>query len=366
MTLDRAISTQTHKIVRRYLVMSNENKKVSVITPVYRAERYVADTLRSLLNQTYRNFEAIIVDDGSPDRSIEICKQFQDPRIKIVRQENRGLPAARNAGIRNATGDYISILDADDLWVPEKLEKHVKHLNSSPEVGLSFSYSQFIDADGHPIGIYQIPRKLKNITPPYALCRNPPGNGSAVVVRRETFEDIKFQDNPHGEIEDCYFDESLRYKNADATDLECWTRIATHTRWKVEGIPEALTLYRVNAGGLSANVPVQYEAIDRVIEKSCASAPAVLGPYRDLAKAYYLRYSARRAVTLRDGAMAVDFVNRALAKDWRIALEEPRRTFLTAAAAYFLCLTPRPLYEKMELLALTTTGATQKARILKS
>lgn len=340
-----------------------QDKKVSVIVPVYKAERYIAETIQSILNQTYQNFEIVVVDDGSPDRSVEICEQFADPRIRIIRQQNRGLPGARNTGVRHAQGDYISILDADDLWLPEKLEKHVNHLNTSPEVGLSFSYSAFIDAEGKPLGIYQIPRKLRNITPPFALCRNPPGNGSAVVVRRETFDDIKFPDNLHGAMEDCYFDERLRFKNADATDLECWTRIATHTKWKVEGIPEALTLYRVNSDGLSANVPVQYEAIDRVIEKSCASAPEVLGPYKNLAKAYYLRYSARRAVTLRDGAMAIDFVNRALAKDWRILLEEPRRTILTVAAAYFLYLTPRSLYEKLEALSLRATGATQRARI---
>lgn len=347
--------------------MSNfDDQKVSVIVPVYQAARYVAETIRSILNQTYQNFEVVIIDDGSPDNSVEICEQFADPRIRIIRQPNRGLPGARNAGVRHAQGNYISILDADDLWLPEKLEKHVHHLNTSPEVGLSFSYSAFIDGDGKPLGIYQIPRQIRNITPPYALCRNPPGNGSAVVVRRATFADIRFQDDPHGVMEDCYFDERLRFKKADATDLECWTRIATHTRWQVEGIPEALTLYRVNSDGLSANVPVQYEAIARVIEKSCASAPAVLGPYENLAKAYYLRYSARRSVTLRDGSMAVDFMHQALAKDWRILWEEPRRTLLTMGAAYFLYCTPRSFYEKLEALSLKVTGANQRSRLARS
>ncbi len=345
---------------------SSPSKKVSVIVPVYKAERYVAETIQSILDQTYKNFEIIIVDDGSPDRSIEICQQFSDPRIRIIQQSNRGLPGARNTGIRNAIGDYISLLDADDIWLPQKLEKHVEHLNNSPQVGLSFSYSAFIDAEGHYTGIYQIPRKIRNITPPYALCRNPPGNGSAVVVRRETYEDIKFEDDPHGVMEDCYFDERLRFQKADATDLECWTRIATHTRWQVEGIPEALTLYRVNSEGLSANALVQYKAIEKVIEKSCASAPDVLGSYENLAKAYYKRYTARRAVTLRDGKMAVDQVNQALATDWRILLEEPRRTLLTVFAAYFLRFTPRSLYRQMEAFAFKVTGASQRTRIVGS
>ena len=258
---------------------------------------------------------------------------------------------------------YLSLLDADDLWLPEKLEKHVHHLNNSPNVGISFSYSAFIDGEGHYTGIYQIPRKITGITPSYALCRNPVGNGSCAVIRREALEDIRFQDNLHGATEDFYFDERLRFANADATDLECWTRIATHTDWQLEGIPEALTLYRVNSGGLSANALKQFEAIERVIEKSCASAPEILGPYRNLARAYYMRYVSRRAVTLRDGTMAVDMIHQALATDWRILLEEPRRTLVTISAAYLLRFTPQSLYGRVEALAFKVTGANQKRQM---
>lgn len=334
-------------------------KKVSVIIPVYNAEDYVAYTLQSLLDQTYKNFEAIIIDDGSPDNSIELCKSFLDPRIKIVQQANRGLPGARNTGIRHATGDYLSFLDADDLWLPNKLEKHVEHLNNSPEVGISFSYSAFIDGEGNYTGMYQIPRKICDITPPYVLCRNPVSNGSCAVIRRETFEDIKFQDNLYGLEEDFYFDENFR----QAEDLECWTRIAAHTDWKLEGIPEVLTLYRVNSGGLSANALNQLQALERVIDKSCKSAPEVLGPYKSLATAYCMRYVARRAVTLRDGSLAVDMVNQAMKTDWRILAEEPQRTVLTLFAAYLLKVTPEPLYKRVEALAFKATSANQSRKI---
>jgi hypothetical protein len=338
-------------------------KKVSVIVPVFKAEQYVEITIQSLLNQTYKNLEILIVDDGSPDRSIEICRRFSDPRIKIIQQPNRGLPGARNTGIRHATGEFIGFLDADDVWLPHKVEKHVNHFNHSPQVGLSFSYSAFIDGDGNYTGIYQIPRKIRGITAGYALCRNPVGNGSAAIIRRTTFEAIKFQDDPHGFMEDCYFDERLRFANADATDLECWTRISTHTHWQQEGIPEALTLYRINSGGLSANAMKQFEAIEHVIEKSCNSAPEILGAHRSLARAYYMRYVARRAVTLRDGNLAVRMINRALVTNWKILVEEPRRTIMTIGAAYFVRLIPRQLYEKMETYAIRLTGTSQKIRI---
>jgi glycosyltransferase involved in cell wall biosynthesis len=338
-------------------------KKVSVVIPVYNAEKYVAATLRSVIGQTYENFEVLIIDDGSPDRSIEICQQFSDPRIKIIRQANRGLPGARNTGIRHAQGDYIAFLDADDLWVPTKLEKHVNHLNNSPNVGISFSYSAFIDDMGNPTGLNQIPRKLKNITPAYVLSRNPVGNGSAAVLRREVFEDVKFQDDVHGTVEDCYFDERLRHPKADATDVEFWLRVSITTQWQQEGLPEALTLYRVNAGGLSANAFKQLEALDMVIEKTRSYAPDIINQCENEARAYHLRYTTRRIITLGDGPTAVKLFHQVLATNWRILLEDPRRTILTGVAAYLLCLLPQPLYQQLQTLGLKLVGAIQQFRI---
>lgn len=309
-------------------------KKVSVIIPVYNAEKYVAATIQSVLSQTYQNFEIIILDDGSPDNSIEVCQKFTDSRIRIIRQENRGLPGARNTGIRHAKGDYLAFLDADDIWLPTKLEKHVHHLNDSPTVGISFCYSSFINQQGKPTGLYQKPRKLYDITPSYVLCRNPVGNGSVAIIRREVFEEINFQDNLYGTVENFYFDERLRHTKADATDIECWLRIAIQTHWRHEGLPEALTLYRVNSGGLSANALKQLEALEKVIEKTRSYAPDIIAHCEKAAKAYHLRYTVRRLVSLGDGKTAVKLFNQVLANHWRILLEEPGKTVLTGIAAY--------------------------------
>ncbi len=334
-------------------------KKVSVIIPVYKVEKYIDATVQSVLAQTYKNFEILIIDDASPDKSIEICQKFTDPRIKIIHQANRGLAGARNTGIRHAQGEYLAFLDGDDLWLPEKLEKQIDHLENSPAVGVSFCRSAFIDEVGKPLGTYQMP-KLKGITTPYLLCRNPVGNGSAPVVRREVFEAIKFPDNLHGNVEDFYFDEHFR----QSEDIECWIRISIETNWQIEGISEALTLYRVNSGGLSANMLKQLDSWEKVIEKTRSYAPEIVNQWEKLARAYQLRYLARRAVRLQDGSMAVELVNRALATNWRILLEEPRRTLISLAAAYFLWLLPQSLYSQLEAVALKRTGATQKRRIL--
>lgn len=334
-------------------------KKVSVIIPVYGVEKYIAATVQSVLDQTYKNFELLIIDDASPDRSIEICQQFTDSRIKILHQENRGLAGARNTGIRHAQGEYLAFLDGDDLWLPEKLEKHITHLETSPDVGVSFSRSAFIDEAGKSLGTYQMP-KLKKITTSYLLCRNPVGNGSAAVIRREVFEAIKFQDNLHGTVEDFYFDEHFRRTE----DLECWIRISIKTDWQIEGIPEALTLYRVNSGGLSANLLQQLDSWEKVIEKTRSYAPEIVTQGEKLGRAYQLQYLARNAVRLQAGAMAVKLINQALVSNWRILIEIPRATILTFVAAYFLWLLPQSIYSSIETVALKSTGASQKRRIL--
>ncbi|MDX2257225.1 MAG: glycosyltransferase family 2 protein [Pseudanabaenaceae cyanobacterium bins.39] len=332
--------------------------KVSVIVPVYNVERFIKETITSVLAQTFQDFELIIVDDQSPDRSMEICEQFHDPRIRIIHQKNRGLAGARNTGIRHAQGEYIALLDSDDLWLPTKLEKHIQHLEANPKVGISFSRSAFIDEDSNSLGTYQMP-KLTDIDAPHLLCRNPIGNGSAPVIRRKALEDIKFQDNLYGEMEDFYFDDQFR----QSEDIECWIRIAIQTNWQIEGIPEPLTLYRVNSGSLSANMNKQLESWEKVIAKTRTYAPALLAKWESLARAYQLRYLSRRAIRNKDGKAAVNLVNQALACNWKILIYEPMRSLLTLLAAYLIWLLPRSWYDQIEKLALNLTGASQRKTI---
>ncbi|NEO98996.1 MAG: glycosyltransferase family 2 protein [Symploca sp. SIO2E9] len=333
--------------------------KISVIVPIYGVEKYIAATVQSVLNQTYENFELLLVDDESPDQSIEICQQFSDSRIKIIHQKNRGLAGARNAGIRQAQGEYLAFLDGDDLWLPQKLERQVEHLNNSPEVGVSFSRSALIDEEGNPLGIYLMP-KLKGITAYDLFRESPVGNGSAPVIRREVFEAIKFQDNLHGTVEDCYFDEQFRRSE----DIECWLRIILQTPWKIEGISEVLTLYRLNSGGLSANLLKQFESWEQVLAKTNSYAPELIAQWGNLSRGCRLRYLARNAIRMQNGAIAVELCHRSLAAHWQLLLEEPRRTLRILIAAYLLRLLPRSWYSQVALLGTKLTGATQKRRIL--
>jgi hypothetical protein len=333
-----------------------EEKKVSVILPVYGVEKYIAEAVRSVLAQTFSDFELLIIDDGSPDRSIEICQQFTDPRIRIIQQQNRGLSGARNTGIRNAVGEYLAFLDGDDLWMPEKLEKHVAHLDNSPKVGLSFSRSAFVDEAGKDLKTYQMPQ-LTGITSDYLLCCNPVGNGSAPVIRRQVFQEIG---RKNAAVETCYFDESLRR----AEDIECWLRIAIQTSWLIEGISEPLTLYRVNAGGLSASLLQQLSSWEAVIEKTRSYAPELIARGESQARAYQLLYLARTAVRLQLRDLAVSLTHQAIAAHPAILFKEPRRTLLTLIAAYLLRLLPSTFFNQVNTLATVISGMFQRRRIV--
>jgi glycosyltransferase involved in cell wall biosynthesis len=339
------------------MIRKQAARKVSVIIPVYCMEQYVAIAVNSVLQQTYTNFELIIVDNGSTDRSIEICRQFKDARIKIIQQENRGPSGSRNTGIRHATGDYITFLDADDIWHPEKLARHVAHLDQSPQVGVSVCYSAFIDTDGNSLGLYMMP-KLCNITPGHVLCRCPQSNGSVSVYRRELFDDIAFQDNLRGYMEDCYFDERLK----SMEDVECWLRMAL-TKWQIGGIPEALTLYRVNDKGSSANIPQHLEHLDKVVERIRTYAPEFIAEWENPYRANQLRFLARRMVTLGDGPTAVKLMHKALATDRCLLKEDPTRTIVTLAAAYLLLLLPKLLFEQAKNFALEVAEKRQQRRM---
>ena len=320
--------------------------KVSVVLPVFNVERYVTASIQSVLAQTYADFELVIVDDSSTDSSLRLCQQFTDPRIRIIQQKNRGLAGARNSGIRHAKGEYIALLDSDDLFAPEKLQRHVEHLDRSPKVGISFSRSAFIDEDSQPLGYYQMP-KLKEITTPDILCRNPIGNGSAPVIRRQVFQEISVQKDLYGVVEDFFFDDSFR----QSEDIECWLRMAIQTSWLFEGIPEPLTLYRVNGGGLSASVPKQLASWERVMEKIKIYDPELLKEWGSLARAYQLRYLARRAWQLRDKQLALKLIHEALVTDGRIMIKEPQRTLMTIGAIYLLALLPQKAYGYVQAYA---------------
>ncbi|MBB4303167.1 glycosyltransferase involved in cell wall biosynthesis [Rhodobium orientis] len=329
----------------------NRTPVATVVVPAYNCQATIAETLRSILNQTFTDLELIVVDDGSKDATVDVIRDFGDERIRLIRQQNRGLAGAHNTGIHHARGRYVAFCDADDLWLPEKLELHIAHMDARPEVGISFSGSALIDQHGRPLGISQQP-KLRDITAADVFKRNPIGNGSTPVMRREALDAIAFR--PVGETErDWWFDETFRQSD----DIEGWLRFILSADWLIEGIPGDLTLYRIHTGALSANVEAQFATWCRMKDKIAAISPMLVRKHGATAEAYQLRYLARRAVSSRDSKRAAGLMRRSLGTSPRPLVEEPVKTVVTLAAAELLSLLGQNIYGRIESRLLSRKAA---------
>ena len=127
--------------------------KVSVVMPAYNYGRFLGEAIQSVLDQTFQDFELIVVDDGSTDNTKEVIGSFTDRRIKYIYQQNRGVSTALNVGISASRGEYIALLDADDIWLPHNLEKGVEVLDEHAEVGFSYGQAYLMDIEGRIYGL---------------------------------------------------------------------------------------------------------------------------------------------------------------------------------------------------------------------
>ena len=330
--------------------------RVSVVVPLYQTEAYIEQALRSVLAQTYTDFEVLVIDDGSFDRGPEIARAIGDPRVKVITQENRGLAGARNSGIRLAAGEFIALLDADDLWEPEKLDRHVRQLDDDATIDVSFSASRLIDEAGDDIGLVQQP-KAGPLEAADFFCRNPVGNGSVPVLRRSALDRIAFEDTALQRT--CWFDESFR----QSEDVECWLRMVAGAGCRFGYVNELLTRYRVNSGGLSANVDKQLATWRKFRDKVAGYAPALVARHGRRAEAYQLRYLARRAVYSEQRALAFSLALKSMAMFPRMLVEEPVRSVATLGAAFAKLVLSTSLFEQMERVALHYAAARPGLRL---
>jgi glycosyltransferase involved in cell wall biosynthesis len=229
-----------------------ENKPaVSIIIPTYNRSRLLARAVKSVLNQTYQDFELIIVDDASTDNTGEVVNSFNDQRIKYVRHEkNKGEAAARNTGIKTAGCNYIAYQDSDDEWLPEKLAKQMKLLENAPsEVGVI--YTGFWKTENHRrtyIPFSWVKQKNGDIHKELLY-----GNfiGSPVVlIKKECFDSVGL------------FDERIH----NLVDWEMWLRISKHYHFRCVDEPLAIAYY--DADNVSDNPDTLIDALELVLEKN--------------------------------------------------------------------------------------------------
>ena len=231
---------------------------LSIVIPAYNVEAFIIQAVMSALSQGLQDLEVLVIDDGSTDRTAALVGKIQDPRLRLIRQENRGLSGARNTGIRNARGRFIGFLDGDDEWLPEKAESQVAIMEADPTIGITFSHSRYIDENGAETGRVLFSR-IESPTIEEMIRRNRIGNGSSPVVRAECFEQAGL------------FDESLR----SCEDWEMWIRILRETKLRFQLVPEFLTYYRINTRSLSMNFEGFLNNAERAVDKVAADTPGV-------------------------------------------------------------------------------------------
>ena len=221
-------------------MIASTKPEVSIITAAYNAEEYIAETIESVRNQTFSNWEYIIADNGSTDRTVQIIQRFlSDRRIKLVIENRKGKAFARNAAFLNSQGEFIANIDADDLWRSDKLEKQVALLKANPEVGLVYSGMTIIDAKGNTLSLVT-PVDISRKPLQYLLTVKNPITHSSVMIRREAFSEGRYQDESIEKV-----DEQIVYLRA------CLAF------GKVGFLPEPLTAYRVHAGSEFSNISIR-------------------------------------------------------------------------------------------------------------
>jgi hypothetical protein len=260
---------------------------VSVIIPAYNQGHYLGEAIRSVLAQTYPDFEIIVVDDGSTDNTADVAKSYSDSRVRYIYQENRGLSGARNTGIRHATGSFLSYLDSDDLFLPEKLALLVNKFESEPELGLVAGQACLIDEKGQSLGLIfdeEIPRD-----PTLLLLHNPLHVGS-VMVRRAWQECVGF------------FDETLR----SYEDWDMWLRLA-RAGCKMGWVDQPVSQYRFHQAQMTRDGQQMTTATFAVLDKLYRNPAALPEKWRAMQdQAYsnaYLRaaYQSYRSQNYEEG-----------------------------------------------------------------
>ena len=239
---------------------------ISVLMAIYNGERFAKEAIESILDQTFTDFELILIDDCSTDNTLQIMKQYDDPRIVIIENErNLGLAKSLNRGLDVARGKYIARMDADDISIPDRFSKQIDFLEKHFDIDVCGSWIKSIDINGNSIifGESKFPLS-SNMINCYLLFDNPIAHPT-VMFRKRIFQKIdKF--NPEFIV---------------AQDYDLWTRTIEH--FKISNIPEFLLNYRRHGGSISYNrekffheeYKIRKRAIENLLAHSLSSDEGV-------------------------------------------------------------------------------------------
>lgn len=269
---------------------------ISVVIPAYNAERTILETIKSVQQQTFSDFEIIIINDGSTDSTLELIQSIKDERLKVFSYENGGLPMARNRGISLAKGEFIAFIDADDLWTPDKLELQLAALKQHPEAGLAYSWTYFMDEQGTTLSP-SVPIFFNGNVQTNLLKNNFIASGSNPLIRRQAIESTDG------------FDSTLK----SCEDWEYWLRLSAN--WDFVVVPKHQIFYRQSSISMSSKVQVMEDAGIRVIEKIFQTVPSDMKYLKNQSLAWIYQYCTQQY--LKQDSSSLDGVNQASQKLWK-------------------------------------------------
>jgi len=239
--------------------------EVSVIIPVYNQTEYLTEALKSVFAQTYSDLEIIVVDDGSTEPVAPVIVRMEK-QVRCIRVENGGVARARNIGIENASGEYIALLDADDLWFPRKIEIQMKTIEANKDVDLVYTGAEYIDREGRYMGKMgqKVQRATQNPFRDLLVVGNIVGTPSSVLAKKECFQKLGG------------FDVSLSV----SADWDMWIRFSRHYHFIY--IEEPLVSYRVHGDNMHLNMAALEHDITSVLNKHFNSRETMeeLAPFR--------------------------------------------------------------------------------------
>lgn len=306
--------------------LQRAHPRISVLTPVHNAGPFLVQTARSVLAQTFQDFEFILIDDGSTDGCTASVAALGDPRVAIISQASAGAPQALNIALQRARGEIVAFLDQDDLWLPTKLERHLQTFAAYPDTGLTFDWSQMIDARGERVGPSS-PRTYGTVSFDRLVQDFVIGNTSALVIRSE----VLAQAGPF----------NSRLPRMYDIDL-CW-RVAALRPDNCRAVPEYLTLYRRHPGQMSFDwhaLQHEWQTLLGLVE---SYAPHDLGHVLPKADSNMIRFFAWVAAERRDFRAASRLLFTAVRKAPSTAITDRRNWLLLAVIAGGMVL-PRRLH----------------------
>ena len=240
--------------------MSTEKQEqplVSIVMAAYNSAPYMPEAIRSVIGQSYPNWELHIINDGSKDNTAEVVRPFlTDTRIIYHEQENKGQASAKNCGLRAARGDFIAFLDADDMWSLDKLEKQLPVFTEHPEAGLVHTNVMLITESGEPLGSPQRSYPQGWISGDLLIDNRV--NGMASILRRECLDRVGI------------FDESMSM----GIDYDLWLRISA--QYQILFLDEVTYFYRQWSGQMSHRYEERMDCAIRIMEKFLREHPGVV------------------------------------------------------------------------------------------